>query len=149
MALFFGGFQALMPVLGWLAGQELRPLIQGVDHWVAFGVLSLVGAKMIYEAFSLAEEERLTAPPGIVLLLTLAIATSLDALAVGLSLAVLRVEIALPALVIGVVTFVMTLLGVSLGRRFGHLFESKIEAAGGVVLILIGVKILWEHLAGQ
>jgi putative Mn2+ efflux pump MntP len=147
VALFFGGFQALMPSLGWLAGFGVRAYIAAVEHWIAFGLLFIIGAKMIYEALVLAKEERLKEPPSTLLLLGLAVATSIDALAVGLSLCALRVAILLPAAVIGVVCFALSLLGVWLGRRCGHLFESKIEAAGGLLLIAIGVKILVEHLA--
>jgi putative Mn2+ efflux pump MntP len=145
MALFFGGFQALMPALGWLAGISFRSYIEGFDHWVTFGLLTFVGGKMIYEAFTMEKEERLTEPPCNSLLFVLAVATSLDALAVGLGLAVLKNDIIVPALVIGLVTFVICFIGVYLGHRFGHFFESKVEAVGGVVLIGIGAKILLEH----
>ena len=148
MALFFGGFQAVMPALGWLAGLSFRHYIEGFDHWVAFGLLAFIGGKMVYESFTLAREEKLTDPPCTSLLLVLALATSLDALAVGLSLAVLRSEIVIPALVIGLVTFVICLVGVYLGHRFGHFFESKVEAVGGLILIGIGVSILIQHSGG-
>jgi putative Mn2+ efflux pump MntP len=148
MAFFFGAFQAIMPALGWLAGISFRHHIEGFDHWVAFGLLAFIGGKMIYEAFALEKEEKLTDPPCTSLLLVLALATSLDALAVGLSLAVLRSEIVVPALVIGLVTFVICLVGVYLGHRFGHFFESKVEAVGGLILIGIGVNILIQHSRG-
>jgi len=147
MASFFGLFQALMPVLGWLAGLTLRDMIETADHWVAFGLLLFVGGKMIYEAVWLKNEEK---EPGdgahdTVALLFLSIATSLDALAVGLSLSLLGVDIALPSLIIGVVCFLFTLAGVGVGAKVGHLFEEKIEIVGGLVLIAIGVKILMDH----
>ncbi|GAB4389102.1 MAG: manganese efflux pump MntP family protein [Thermodesulfovibrionales bacterium] len=146
IAFFFGSFQAVMPVIGWSLGLGFRELISGVDHWVAFGLLSAIGAKMIYESRKLGVDERRSDPLNIYVLTILSIATSIDALAVGLSLSVLRVPIVNPALVIGLVTFLVCLAGVYIGDRVGHFFEKKIELAGGVVLIGIGVKILLEHM---
>jgi len=146
IALFFGGFQAAMPLIGWLAGRGLKEFIGGFDHWVAFGLLTFIGCKMIYEAVKLGpvEKERNFLDVGTLLLLS--IATSIDALAVGVSLSMVHAQIMTPALIIGVVTFVVSLAGVFIGDRFGHLFESKMEIAGGLVLIAIGIKILVEHL---
>lgn len=141
----FGFFQALMPVVGWLAGMQLLPLISGIDHWVAFGLLVFIGAKMIYESRMIREEEKNPELDGYVLLL-LSLATSMDALAVGLSLSFLKTPILEPALIIGVTTFAISLAGCILGRRFGHLLEEKVEIAGGLVLIAIGLKILVEHV---
>lgn len=144
IAFFFGAFQAVMPVVGWLAGAGLRGYIAEFDHWVAFGLLSVVGLKMIYESQRLGSDER--PPLGLKMLLLLSIATSIDALAVGLSLSFLNVPIIAPALIIGLVTFVFSYTGVLVGSRFGHFFERKIEALGGLILIAIGLSILVEHL---
>ncbi|PIU17621.1 MAG: hypothetical protein COT18_13035 [Elusimicrobia bacterium CG08_land_8_20_14_0_20_59_10] len=150
MAFFFGAFQAFMPVLGWLAGRGLKDLISGVDHWIAFGLLLFVGGKMIYESFELKKEEecesKKTCPFNTGALTVLAVATSIDALAVGLTFSLLSVSILVPVLLIGLVTFLMSAAGVKIGSAGGHFFESKMELAGGAVLILIGLKILAEHL---
>ncbi|OGR78546.1 MAG: hypothetical protein A2X32_04645 [Elusimicrobia bacterium GWC2_64_44] len=150
MALFFGGFQALMPALGWLAGLGMKNFISGVDHWIAFGLLSAIGGKMLYESFKIKEEEECggpkTCPFDTGTLTVLAIATSIDALAVGLTFAALAVSIVTPVLVIGAVTFAMSVAGVRLGSSGGHFFEHKMEAAGGLILIAIGLKILAGHL---
>ena len=147
MALFFGGFQAIMPIIGFFAGLGLRAYITGFDHWVAFALLSLVGGKMIYESFHAEPAERNRDPSSLLTLLALSVATSIDALAVGITLSLLKVSLAWAASVIGLVTFVLSYAGVLLGKRFGHLFESKIEILGGLILIAIGVKILIEHLS--
>jgi putative Mn2+ efflux pump MntP len=146
IAAFFGAFQALMPLVGWLAGLGFRDLISGIDHWVAFGLLGFIGLKMIYESTRMGPDDRTTDPLNIIVLLMLSVATSMDALAVGLSLSLLNVSIISPAVIIGVITFALSFLGVYVGDRFGHFFERKIEAAGGLVLIGIGAKILLEHL---
>jgi putative Mn2+ efflux pump MntP len=146
MALFFGGFQALMPLVGSLAGLTIRQYAAGYDQWVAFGLLSGVGGKMIYESFKISEAEKNLNPASVSVLLVLSIATSIDALAVGMSLAFLRVSLATAVIIIGSMTFVLSYLGVYLGKRLGHFFENKIEALGGLVLIALGVKILVEHL---
>jgi len=146
MALSFGVFQALMPVAGWLLGFGFREEIASVDHWLAFVLLAAVGGKMIYEAFKLEEAENPRNPMSISVLLVLSVATSIDALAVGLSLTFIKVPIATPALIIGAVTFALSYAGVYIGERFGHFFEKKIEVAGGLILIIIGLRILIEHL---
>jgi putative Mn2+ efflux pump MntP len=146
MAMFFGGFQAAMPIIGFLAGLGLRPYIAVYDHWIAFGLLLFVGGKMIYESFKIESAERNLDPANLLILLALAVATSIDALAVGITLSVLKVSILPAALIIGVVTFALSFAGVSIGKRFGHLFEGKIEIIGGLILIGIGVKILIEHV---
>jgi manganese efflux pump family protein len=148
IALFFGGFQALMPVIGWLAGLGMKDFVSGFDHWVAFGLLLFVGGKMLWESYRMKEDEAKDDPLDNAVLLLLALATSIDALAVGLSFSFLKVSIAMPVLVIGTVTFALSFAGVLLGKRVGHLFESRIEAAGGLILIGIGGKILFEHLRG-
>jgi putative Mn2+ efflux pump MntP len=146
IGLFFGSFQALMPLIGWLAGLSLRDLISGVDHWVAFGLLSLIGGKMVYEATKIGSKDKEANPLSLFVLLILSVATSIDALAVGLSFAFLKISVATPVIVIGLVTFVLSFFGVLVGNRLGHFFEKKMEIIGGLVLIGIGVRILIEHL---
>ena len=145
IALFFGGFQALMPVVGWLSGIGLKGFILGIDHWVAFGLLSFIGAKMIYESAKMGPAAK-KSPLNIYTLLILSIATSIDALAVGVTFAFLNIAIIIPVVIIGVVTFLLSFSGVFIGNRIGHFFEKKIEIAGGLVLIGIGIKILTGHL---
>lgn len=147
IAFFFGSFQAVMPVIGWLAGYSLRSFIASFDHWIAFGLLGFIGLKMIYESTKMDGESDPRDPLNVAVLLMLSVATSIDALAVGLSLSILDVLIITPALIIGIITFLLSLLGVYIGDRFGHFFEKKIEFAGGLILIGIGIKILIEHLA--
>jgi putative Mn2+ efflux pump MntP len=149
LAWHFGLFQAFMPVLGWLAGLTLVDYIEPVDHWIAFGLLTFIGGKMVYEAYRHRDEEADRCDPtkGWSLVM-LSIATSIDALAVGLSLAVLGVDIWFPAIVIGIVAGVLTIVGLELGTRFGALLGRRMEVVGGLILIGIGVKILVEHLAG-
>jgi manganese efflux pump family protein len=147
MAVFFGGFQAIMPLIGSLAGISLKGYVANYDHWVAFVLLSAVGAKMIYESFKIASAEENFNPENIMVLLVLSIATSIDALVVGITLSFLQVSIATAVTIIGIVTFVLSYLGVLIGKKFGHFFENKIEAIGGLVLIGLGAKILFEHLA--
>jgi putative Mn2+ efflux pump MntP len=145
MASSFGAFQAFMPVLGWLAGLSFIDLISGFDHWVAFGLLAFIGGRMIYSARANPKEEKeakLTAS----VLLILSVATSIDALAVGLSFSLLRVSIITPVILIGVVTFLLSLTGFSFGNKIGKFFKRKVQAIGGIVLIAIGIKILLEHL---
>jgi len=150
MAAYFGGFQFVMPVLGWLAGDRMLALIQGFDHWVAFGLLAVIGGRMIYESIEMREEEKAGRPDQTQgkRLLVLALATSIDALAVGLSLGVVRAGILYPAAVIGVMSFVLTVAGAKLGPVVGRIVGKRAELAGGLILIGIGVKILIEHLAG-
>jgi len=145
IAFFFGGFQALMPIAGWLSGTGIRSLMAGFDHWVAFALLTATGGKMMYEAVRLKEREQIDFQNFFVLFL-LAIATSIDAFAVGLSLSFLGVSIIVPALIIGIITFFFSLCGVFVGNKTGHFFENKIEILGGLMLIGIGIKILTEHL---
>lgn len=145
VGLYFGGFQALMPVIGYLLGFKFEDAIASVDHWIAFVLLALIGANMIREAVS-GEEEELDASFGFKTMLLLAVATSIDALAVGVSFAFLKVNIVTAALSIGVTTFILSAIGVAIGNVFGAKFKSKAEIAGGVVLILMGLKILLEHL---
>lgn len=146
IALFFGLFQAFMPCIGWLAGVGMKNLITGFDHWIAFGLLVLVGGKMIYESFKIEGAKKESNPLNIYVLLMLSIATSIDALAIGVTLAFLNTLIIMPVVIIGAVTFIVSFLGIYAGNKFGHIFGSKIEAVGGLVLIAIGVKILIDHL---
>lgn len=145
IAIFFGLFQAIMPVVGWLAGYTLKDFISGIDHWIAFGLLSIIGVKMIYESFKLSDKERVD-PLNVSVLFVLSIATSIDALAVGISLSFLNISIALPSIIIGIITFLLSFMGVYIGNKLGHFFEKKIEILGGIILIAIGIKILIEHL---
>ena len=147
IALTFGGFQAVMPLVGWLLASQFARYITGVDHWVAFGLLLLIGLKMIWEAVRPGEdtEEDSDALP-VRELLVLAVATSIDALAVGISFAFLDVAVGWAVLLIGVCTAVLSFVGVLLGRRVGHRFGAPAEIAGGVILILIGTRVLLDHL---
>jgi len=147
IALFFGSFQAIMPVIGWFAGRGLRDFISGVDHWVAFGLLGLIGLKMIYESTKLESDKKEINPLNIYVLSMLSIATSIDALAVGVSFAFLKISLVTSIVIIGTITFILSFIGVFVGNRTGHFFENKIELAGGLILIGIGTKILLEHLA--
>ena len=148
IALFFGGFQALMPAIGWLLGSQFAHYVTAVDHWIAFALLAFIGGKMLWDAFH--DEEvgaaAKDAPLNMRELLMLAIATSIDAFAVGISLAFLQVDVLFSVSFIGVTTFVLSLVGVAVGHQFGSRWEKPSTIAGGVVLILIGVKILLEHL---
>lgn len=146
VALFFGGFQAIMPLIGWLAGNSFSRYIEAYAHWIAFGMLAIIGGKMIYESTVIDEVESKCDPRNLGILFVLAVATSIDALAVGLSFSMLQVSIIEPVLVIGIITFILSFAGVYLGDKFGSLFENKMEIIGGIILILIGIKILLEHL---
>jgi putative Mn2+ efflux pump MntP len=147
LAFTFGLFQALMPLIGWTVSLGFKDIISSIDHWVAFSLLGLVGGKMIYSDLRAKAEgvEESFVPGGVTTLLVLAVATSIDALAVGLSLTFLP-SILLPVLVIGVVTFSLCLAGVHLGQRYRRFGGSKVQAVGGAVLIAIGIRILIEHL---
>ena len=147
MALFFGGFQALMPLLGWTAGEGLNQWIQPFDHWIAFGLLAFIGGKMIVEAVHIKRVEKKPPDPSkLLVLLALSIATSIDALAVGLTLSLVTEHIFLAVILIGLITFGISWTGWIIGKRVRHFFEIKIEIAGGLILIAIGVKILLQHL---
>lgn len=142
----FGLFQGGMTAAGWLAGCSFRAWIENIDHWVAFGLLGIIGAKMIWEAFD--DENECIALTSLKVLITLAIATSIDALAVGISFSALQMEILLPALMIGVITFLLSYFGVYLGKMIGCNTKLKkyIDIFGGVILVGIGLKILLEHI---
>lgn len=143
--LYFGAFQAIMPLIGFLLGFKLERFIVSVDHWIAFVLLAIIGGNMIKEALSGDEQEH-DASFSFKAMLPLAVATSIDALAVGISFAFLGVDIVMAAVLIGVTTFVLSAVGVWVGNAFGAKYKSKAELAGGIVLILIGTKILLEHL---
>lgn len=142
--LYFGGFQALMPLLGWLLGKQFENLIKSVDHWIAFVLLVLIGANMIRESFG--KDETLNDSFSFKVMLPLAIATSIDALAVGVTFAFLDVNIVFAVSLIGVTTFLFSAAGVKIGNVFGTKYKSKAELAGGIILVLLGIKILIEHL---
>ena len=146
IAVFFGSFQAIMPVLGWLVGLNFRNLIASFDHWVVFGILSFIGGKMIYDAVKIESNKDKIDHTAMYVLLMLSVATSIDALAVGVSFAFLNISIITPIIIIGIITFFLSFLGVFIGHRLGHFFEKKIEIVGGLILIGIGIKILIEHL---
>ena len=146
IALFFGVFQALMPVLGWLIGLSFSFLITPIDHWIAFGLLSFIGGRMIYESLQSEECEKKFNPLDTGTLITLSVATSIDALAVGLGFAVLKDSIALAVTAIGFITFFLAFAGVFIGHKCGNLFANKIEILGGAILIFIGSRILFMHL---
>lgn len=142
---YFGGFQALMPLIGWLLGVKFQSLIESFDHWIAFGLLVIIGANMVREALFGKEEEQ-TDLFTFKAMLPLAVATSIDALAIGVAFACLSVDIVPAVCFIGCVTFILSAIGVKIGNLFGAKFEKPAEITGGLVLILLGVKILLEHL---
>lgn len=146
-ALFFGIFQAIMPLLGWFAGINLRDLISNVDHWVAFVILGFIGVKMLYEAFLHGENGKPINLSDNHILLLLSLATSIDALVVGISFAFLRMSIGISAAIIGITTFLLSFLGFFAGSKLGCYCKNKIEVAGGLILIGIGTRILIEHLS--
>ncbi|OVE74750.1 hypothetical protein BVX97_06505 [bacterium E08(2017)] len=146
IAAWFGAFQALMPVIGWLGGIQVNRYVEGFGHWVVFAMLLFIGGKMIYEATKIEEVEKKSNPLDIYVLFVLSVATSLDALAVGISFAMLGVSIILPIIIIGVITFAVSFAGVWIGDRGKHFFEKKMEIAAGVILIAIGLKILIQGL---
>ncbi len=146
VGLWFGGFQALMPTIGYLLGSFFEKYITSIDHWIAFALLSLIGINMLREAFS-KEEEHTDASFSFRSMLLLAVATSIDALAVGITFALLPdVSIVAAVSFIGAVTFLLSAVGLKVGNLFGIRFKSKAEIAGGAILILLGLKILLEHL---
>lgn len=145
IGLWFGGFQALMPALGFLLGLQFSRYITSVDHWIAWILLCLIGGNMIKESFS-REEESADSSIAVKDMLLLAIATSIDALAVGITFAFLNVKIFSAVSFIGIITFIISVIGVKVGSVFGSRYKSKAEFAGGLILILLGFKILFEHL---
>ena len=144
-ALFFGGFQAIMPLIGWALGSTFSNYINKIDHFVAFALLAFIGGKMIYDSYK-DEEDKSGGVFNLKELFILAVATSIDALAVGVTFAFLKASIIFSVVIIGITTFVLSLIGVFIGHKFGAAYKNKAELAGGVILILIGLKILLEHL---
>jgi putative Mn2+ efflux pump MntP len=150
VAAFFGGFQALMPMLGWLLGSRIGPLFEAWDHWLAFVLLGFIGAKMLWEARKGPEAVKQDNDPfGIRILLVLAIATSIDAFAVGITLPMLKAPFVVSLATIGITTAVLSSIGLFAGRRFGAMLGRRLDAVGGLVLIGLGVKILDEGLRAQ
>lgn len=145
IAAIFAFFQGAMPFLGWLGGKALEKHMTEIDHWIAFGLLFLVGGKMILEAFSKKSEKRIDIG-NIKLLLTLALATSIDAFAVGITLGIEEVNIWITCAVIGFITGLTAMIGMLIGKKLSGIFGSKIEILGGLILIALGIKILLEHL---
>ncbi len=147
IALYFGIFQAGMPIIGYFLGESFEELVTNIDHWIAFILLSFIGINMIREAFG-TQEETSNDDTSFKTMIILAIATSIDALAVGITFAFLATNIWLTVSTIGIVTFLISAIGVIIGNKFGDKYEKRAEIFGGVVLILIGIKILIEHLLG-
>ena len=145
IGLYFGGFQALMPLIGWFLGIRFQQYITSIDHWIAFVLLGLIGINMVKEALS-NDEEQADDSIAVKEMFMLAVATSIDALAVGITFAFLNVHIVSAASMIGVCTFLISFAGVKIGNIFGTKYKSKAELAGGIILILLGFKILFEHL---
>ena len=146
MALFFGVFQGLMTFIGWWFGDAMKQFIESVDHWVAFSILSIIGARMIIESFKLHDEKKSMDIRKLNVLLSLSVATSIDALMTGVSFGFIQVDIIMTTLLISVVSFLVTVIGGKLGEKSTFIPAKKAELAGGIVLILIGIKILIEHL---
>lgn len=147
IAFSFALFQAGMPILGWVGGLTFRNYIESIDHWIAFGLLTLIGSKMIYESFVQNEDETICKERSCLnpkILLLMSIATSIDALAVGITFAVINIEIITPIIIIGCITFIFCFAGIYIGSKAGHFFEKRIETIGGIILIAIGLKILIE-----
>jgi len=146
IAITLAVFQAAMPVIGWLAGSGIKNYAESVDHWIAFGILALLGGKMIYESFTADPEDRSFNPLDIRVMIGMAIATSIDALIVGFSFALLNYKIVMSVGIIGSVTYIVAMLGMLFGKKIGAQMGRRMEILGGVMLILIGLKILFEHL---
>ena len=145
VGLWFGGFQALMPAIGYILGAQFQEAIASIDHWIAFVLLTLIGGNMIHEALDNDEEEA-DASLDVKTMFLLAVATSIDALAIGITFAFLKVNIIPAVCFIGIVTFIISFAGVKIGNVFGARYKNKAEIVGGVILILLGLKILLEHL---
>ena len=148
LAFHFGLFQFLMPVLGWFAGATIERYITAYDHWIGFGLLAFVGGRMIISGFNPEADAQKNDPSRGLTLVLLSIAVSIDALAVGLSLGIVGVTIWAPAVIIGVITGLVSWLGLSLGKKLGEKFGKRMEIVGGIVLVLIGIRILLAHLVG-
>ena len=145
IGLYFGGFQAIMPVIGFFLGSTFENIITNYDHWIAFFLLLIIGGNMIKESFS-KESENICDDVSFKTMIVLAIATSIDALAVGITFSFLKVNIMLAITLIGIITFFLSIIGTKVGNKFGDKYENKSEFIGGIILILLGLKILLEHL---
>lgn len=146
IGVFFGSFQGIMPILGWMGGSIFKDFIAGIDHWIAFSLLCLIGIHMIIESVRVEHGKRDIHSLGLGVLLLLSVATSVDALAVGFGFAFLQIAILRTAFIIGVVTFILTFVGYYVGNKLGHFLENRVRILGGIILIGIGIKILIEHL---
>jgi manganese efflux pump family protein len=146
IAITLAAFQAMMPLIGWLAGSEIKKYAENFDHWIAFGILGLLGGKMIYESFKSDPGDRPFNPLNIKVLIGMAIATSIDALVVGFGFALLNYGILTSVGIIGAVTYIVAMLGMLFGKKIGSRMGRRMEMLGGIMLILIGLKILLEHL---
>jgi putative Mn2+ efflux pump MntP len=147
VAFFFGVFQGIMPVLGWLLGMSVKNYIESIDHWIAFAIFMLIGGKMIYESFGNSEEKKPLNIDKFWIIIALSIATSIDALIMGTSFVVLEVAIIKATIIIGSVTFLVSLMGIFVGKKSGYFWGSRAERLGAIILMVIGIKILAEHLA--
>lgn len=147
IGIYFGVFQAIMPLIGYLLGAQFSDKITAIDHWIVFILLSIIGGKMIWESFDCEQVDIDTdSPVAFKKMIPLALATSIDALAVGVGFAFLKVDIVPAVTFIGIITFILSMVGVKIGNVFGTKFQAKAELAGGIILILMGIKILFEHL---
>ena len=145
IGLYFGGFQALMPVIGYFLGSAFESLITNIDHWIAFILLGNIGGKMIKDSFA-DESDNCNDDVSFKTMFVLAVATSIDALAIGITFAFLNVNLILAVALIGVITFILAVIGTKIGNRFGDKYQNKAELVGGIILVLLGIKILLEHL---
>jgi putative Mn2+ efflux pump MntP len=148
LAFHFGWFQAMMPVIGWLAGRTVATYISAFDHWVAFVLLAYIGINMIRSGLKLEVTSYASDPSRGKILVILAIATSIDALAVGLSMSMLKVDIILPSVIIGIVAALLSTIGLFIGNKLGEKFGKRMEIIGGVILIAIGIRVVLSHLLG-
>jgi len=149
MALFFGTFQSIMPVIGYFAGISMLKYISVIDHWIAFTLLNIIGIKMIYESREIEKIDNIKnefCPFNIYTLTILSITTSIDALVIGITFSTMKIKIIIPVIIIGLITFLMSLIGIKIGYKGKHFFENKMELIGGIVLILLGFKILMQHI---
>lgn len=145
IAMYFCVFQALMPIIGYFLGSTFSGFVQNIDHWLAFILLSIIGIIMIKESTD-EENEKRNDKVDFKTMLVLALATSIDALTVGITFAFFKIDLILAVSIIGIITFILSIIGVKIGNKFGDKFQNKAELAGGIMLILIGLKILLEHL---
>ena len=145
IAIFFAAFQAVMPLLGWLIGFTIKNYIEPIDHWIAFGLLALIGGKMILESIKPKEEKSIN-PKEIKVILLMSLATTIDAFVVGITFALFNVNLIFASFIIGSVTFIAAMLGMLFGKNLGSRFGQKMEILGGLILIALGLKILFEHI---